>query len=417
MKVVINNKKERLYTVLVLLFAMVGHIFAGIIFNDPVIQEDIIPVQDGTRLFYIALSISFVLTVLSFIIKKQNYRFIILGIRLILNIIICFPMGKTLILESLLFIPLLFQLIIHLTSPWQIIMGILSLVVIITIQYIPPMWGFPPQYPHIEVIFVYTWITIILFLAGFRISRLENRTEEQKNKIRKLTRTVKQITMINMDFQSYAAIVEEKSRITERKKISRELHDIIGYALTNQKVMLDAALVLIDSNIPKLKELLLMAKNEIQTNHKEARRALYELRETFNSETLGLRYVLKLANNFERITETKVNVHLEKDFPESFGQDADFIVYRFVQEGMTNAFRHGQASVVNINFWKTENEFWISIIDNGEGAKTIDEGIGLRGMKERFDKIGGTVEAKNTDNGFGVYATIPVKNTSGQETK
>jgi len=79
-----------------------------------------------------------------------------------------------------------------------------------------------------------------------------------------------------------------------------------------------------------------------------------------------------------------------------------------VQESLTNALRHGNATEISVHFWVMERSVRISISDNGMGSKEIVPGIGLAGMTERIAQIGGSMKAETTTFGFHVLAEIPL---------
>jgi len=82
---------------------------------------------------------------------------------------------------------------------------------------------------------------------------------------------------------------------------------------------------------------------------------------------------------------------------------------------MTNAFRHGMATVIRINFWISENILHLTIHDNGIGANEIIDGIGVAGMRERISDIGGSLEIRNVDDGFKINADIPLEFGNGKD--
>ena len=95
------------------------------------------------------------------------------------------------------------------------------------------------------------------------------------------------------------------------------------------------------------------------------------------------------------------------DVPWSFGEDIDLAVYRMVQEGLTNAFNHGKATQIKIQFWRDRPGIGINIHDNGFGSKEMKEGIGMSGMKERIEQLGGWIRSGSTADGFELSAWFP----------
>jgi signal transduction histidine kinase len=94
-------------------------------------------------------------------------------------------------------------------------------------------------------------------------------------------------------------------------------------------------------------------------------------------------------------------------FP-GISEEIDLVLYRMIQEGLTNAFRHGKATLITVRLWIFQSELIVRIHDNGQGSPEIKKGIGLQGMEERIKKIHGRLEAKNVVDGFVVIAWIPL---------
>jgi signal transduction histidine kinase len=70
-------------------------------------------------------------------------------------------------------------------------------------------------------------------------------------------------------------------------------------------------------------------------------------------------------------------------------------------------FSHGKAKNIKLFLGADAENLRISIIDDGVGAQDIVEGIGIRGMRERFGRLGGTISIESPIDGFKITATIP----------
>ncbi|MDD4686414.1 MAG: ATP-binding protein, partial [Clostridia bacterium] len=86
-------------------------------------------------------------------------------------------------------------------------------------------------------------------------------------------------------------------------------------------------------------------------------------------------------------------------------------IYHILQEGMTNAIRHGNASKIWINLSYSNENIKFNIKDNGAGAVAFIEGFGLKGIKERVESFGGKVEFKQQD-GFTIDGEMVILNDS-----
>lgn len=85
-----------------------------------------------------------------------------------------------------------------------------------------------------------------------------------------------------------------------------------------------------------------------------------------------------------------------------------------VQEGITNAIRHGHATRVQVRCHIEDGVLEVSVRDNGIGCKSVTPGFGLQHMQERMLMLGGTFWYENSD-GFCIRAEIPLRKTPGSE--
>ena len=91
-----------------------------------------------------------------------------------------------------------------------------------------------------------------------------------------------------------------------------------------------------------------------------------------------------------------------------FDDDEEEIIYRIVQESITNSIRHGKAEKIHIVIDREYNMLRIRIQDNGLGCKEIKKGFGLHHMQERLNMLQGELYC-NGDHGFVVEARIPIR--------
>ena len=352
------------------------------------------------------LSFSFLL---SFILTGSRNEWVILIIfflKISIIYIIGYPMGTIIQIELTLLISFVLEIILYLPLVYGIPIATGSVLFIAAIQESATIWGrdIPaPELTDISLLIIYPLIFIVLTVT-LKLYAVLN--DEKNESIKRLNRAIHQITDANMGFQNYAFSVEKESTDKERKRITREIHDIVGYTLTNQSMMLEASIILIDKDLLQLKKLIYHARDQVKEGMDEVRTTLHKLRSVEKMETLGTKAVLHLANTFEEITGVKTEVNLT-NMPYSPGKNIERILIRIIQEGMTNALRHGAANIIKIVLWKDEKKISISIHDNGTGAKKVNEGIGFKGIEERLKPFGGSIEASNTIDGFRLLVTIP----------
>lgn len=210
---------------------------------------------------------------------------------------------------------------------------------------------------------------------------------------------------------------------TERKNIALELHDEFGPCLFGIKV--DASFIEANaatalngagSEITERATAILKIVDHIQAHN---RALLYRLR-PMAFEHFGISQLLEeLVNDFRnRYTQTTWELHVPADF-ESGGETFDLTVYRMIQECLTNAARHANATKVkariefvvpqNGNSRKTK-AVKVTVSDNGDGLGPDHQpGLGLSGMAQRVQGLGGKFEMSSPDNGGTIIgALIPM---------
>lgn len=195
----------------------------------------------------------------------------------------------------------------------------------------------------------------------------------------------------------------------ERRRIAQELHDEVGQTLT--AVLLELKRVADQAPAP-LRGELHQVQEITRGSLDEIRRIARRLRPGVLDE-LGLVSALKsLSTETPTPVGLTVRQHLEKDLPE-LGTEAELVLYRVAQEGLTNTIRHAHATRLDLTLARSATGVELTLRDNGRGLGNAPEGAGLRGMRERALLIGaeltlGTGPLGGTD----VRLNVPVRNGS-----
>lgn len=190
----------------------------------------------------------------------------------------------------------------------------------------------------------------------------------------------------------------------ERVRIARELHDVVGHTVNLILVQAGASRLTMDENPVAAKKLL----GEIET---AARQALGELDQMLgllrdDADPITQPGLRELPALCERLAAIGLTVELDIE-PTSLPPQLDVVVYRIVQEALTNALRHGKASTARVRVRGIER-LTIDITDTGHGSVSYEPGRGLRGMSERVALFGGTLEHGRDSRGFSVHAELEV---------
>jgi signal transduction histidine kinase len=251
-------------------------------------------------------------------------------------------------------------------------------------------------------------VLVVVLVLAVVMRRVNAQHGEARREIDRIEGALDRIADINASFQDALASMETESTARERSRITREIHDIVGYTMTNQLMMIEASLLLIDKDAGRLRELLLMARGEVADGLQETRKTLYALRSIGDAGVQDLNLLCRMARNFERVTGVHVSMELT-NVRSSFDERTRLTLHRLIQESLINSFRHGKAKHVSVLFWDAGDRISVTIHDDGTGASEIEEGIGLKGMRERVSGLGGEFFAGNAPGGFVVRALLPVR--------
>lgn len=202
--------------------------------------------------------------------------------------------------------------------------------------------------------------------------------------------------------------IEEITLLKERNRISREIHDSVGHALTTAMIQLSAMETIGKTESKVLSEMAGNLRDFINESFQDVKRAVRELRSDEYDNVQGPIRIQEVCKNFERLTGVKVKVTLSKgEWNLSTKQVSNLL--RITQEILSNSLRHGKANMVNVIMNFDKDDFVISFKDNGAGTEKIEEkGVGLKSIRERISELNGTVFFKSKINeGFFTKIIIP----------
>ncbi len=251
--------------------------------------------------------------------------------------------------------------------------------------------------------------SVVTAAMGTMLRVFQNACIVRDTEIERLESVIRRVTDTNFAYQNYAVLAEEKSVEKERQRISREIHDIIGYTMTNVLMLIQAALH--STDCAQMRLLLVKAQTHLNESVNDARLALRRLRERDIRSTKGVYLFVQLTKTFSEIAGIDIDIDFG-NMTGVLGSAAEKAVYRMLQEGMTNSFRHGKATHIAISFRRENNAVTVRLLDNGNGsAGVIREGIGIRGMRERVELLGGILSAGQAADGFLIQAVIPLEDS------
>lgn len=219
----------------------------------------------------------------------------------------------------------------------------------------------------------------------------------------------------NERLQQYAATLEELATTRERNRLARELHDTLAHSLSAVTVQLEAVRSLWGRQPEKAQAMLAQADATARTGLAEARRALQALRAS-PLEDLGFALALQeLAQTAAARTGARLELRVPDALDGCLPANVEQGVYRIAQETLENVVRHAAASTIGVELRADEAGLALCITDDGQGieAESVDEAaegrLGIRGMQERAQLIGGELEIRSAaGTGTSIVLTVPL---------
>jgi signal transduction histidine kinase len=202
----------------------------------------------------------------------------------------------------------------------------------------------------------------------------------------------------------------------ERRHIARELHDTCGQTLAAMKMSI-ALIRQADKNRPELQAL-------VDDLNALADEALQEVRTTsylLHPPLLDEAGIASAARWFLEGFARRSGIDVQVDIPQKMerpDRNCELVLFRVLQESLTNVHRHSGASAANVRMLREGEHIQLEIGDNGKGIPQERlhslynsgnrAGVGIAGMRERVRELGGDFEVRSDGAGTSVQVTLPV---------
>jgi len=295
-----------------------------------------------------------------------------------------------------------------------------TLVGLIAVRYffVPPAYSLTvPDAPQLAGLLVFLVVSaVILAIAELhRRSRealwrqqrdLERRVQERTSELRSANQSLSDVTGRLLHLQD-----------EERRRLARELHDGAGQYLAALAMNLTSLAADID-RISKSSAKVSDSVSLVNSMSTDIRTISYLLHPPLLDEA-GLAPALQwYIEGFIERSKIAVDLDLPRNL-DRLPRDLETAIFRLVQECLTNVHRHSGSDVARIRLHRSSDEIRVEVEDEGRGLPSEKEtelssggtpGVGIRGMRERFRQLGGTLEIASRGNHPGtiVTATLPL---------
>jgi two-component system sensor histidine kinase DesK len=199
--------------------------------------------------------------------------------------------------------------------------------------------------------------------------------------------------------------IEQLAKVAERERIARDLHDVLGHTLSVITLKSELAGKLIERDPQR-------AAKEIREVEDISRQALSDVRDTIRGyRANGL--AAELAQAKATLEIAGVSVQCDAATTLQLPAVQETVLSLAVREGVTNVVRHARATRCNLRIAQQNGMCRLEIIDDGQGFSST-EGNGLRGMRERVEMLGGTLERRN-HSGTTLTITLPLRESAPEQ--
>ena len=246
---------------------------------------------------------------------------------------------------------------------------------------------------------------LLSLMSVLYILRLESQAQRRYEELARSRQELEELSARLVDAQE-----------TERKSLSRELHDEVGQSLGALLVDVGRLSNLIPPDSAQVREQLGRIKTVAEDAVNTVRNMALLLRPSMLDD-LGLVPALEWqAREVSRRTEMEVDVHAQ-NVSEKLPDEYKICIYRIVQEALNNAARHASSRTASVTVAQDSQKIRVSIVDRGCGfdARRV-RGLGLVGMDERVKRLGGTLTIESSPGqGTTVKAELPMPSTTLSE--
>jgi signal transduction histidine kinase len=273
-----------------------------------------------------------------------------------------------------------------------------------------------------------------LFALAFLIT-LINFGKLQQEEREKSQRLYRELVEAYRWMEELSIQKERTAALEERNRIARDMHDSLGHRLTSLIMQIEMGKEYLKKEPDKTDEYLDRCASNARKALTDTRRALRALGGmgggitrtgsgeggTFNSSAVSsgdggkggvtcvvgsegktddcietLESIIDMIEEFNRNTGIEINYKLPDT---GINTQETTVLYRVIQEAITNAARHGRATKIDIEAGRDDNGVWFCIQNNGEAGGDYTEGFGLLSMRKRLEDMGGSLEIE-TAQGF-----------------
>ena len=215
------------------------------------------------------------------------------------------------------------------------------------------------------------------------------------------------ITEIEAGRQHERELYAQTVLARERNQLAREMHDVVSHQVS--LIAVQAAALQVTATDPAAREASAAIRTLASTTLEELRSMVLLLRAA-GTQSPGLAPQPTASDLDDLIAASGMPVEVGGELPADLGLTAQRAVYRTVQEALTNVRKHAPGSTVAVWLWSDERAVGVTIVNGRPTEPPLglpSAQLGLLGLRERAELLGGSLSYGSADGGFGVRLRLP----------
>ena len=248
------------------------------------------------------------------------------------------------------------------------------------------------------------------YLAGlFLIASFSNMMMRANEARLQSDRLLDELQGAHRQLQEYAGQAEELATAKERNRLARELHDSVAQTLYGLTLQAEAASRKLNAGqTDEVSDYLHEIRDSSQQTLKETRLLIFELRPPILEEEGLVPALRERLESVENRSGLKTQINLQEVGRLPGGIESG--LYGISNEVLNNILKHAHATEIKVSLEKGSGKIVLEISDNGIGFEPASAethgGLGLKGIKERAEQIGGKLQIRSGENGTQVIVEI-----------
>lgn len=262
---------------------------------------------------------------------------------------------------------------------------------------LPLLWRYDPAW----LILLYLGYSLIYFYLD-RKEEFAQRLESENTRLLIETQNLQRYRLLQARYEEQ---LEANLRLDERRRIAQDIHDLLGHSIAAATLQLEAARSLIREEPEQAEAMLAQSTERLRGGMDQIRATV----KAMHAQTDGVKLaqVKLLIDQFRR--DSGLDIYWDIRGDHSQLQPAHWkMIYSTIGEGLSNVIRHAEATSVAIELHVLPQLFRLSIRDDGRGAADMVEGLGLFGIRERVEELGGRLTLDGSQ-GMHLNCLVPLE--------